>query len=98
MMVVAATQELHPLEGSKSAVWKQAVRGIVMDDGCCSHSRPPSIEGSKSDVWKHFGFPSQDGRITVERKKRNKVHCKLCDAVIKYWQYNEYEVSSKGAP
>ena len=53
-MAIAATQELLPLEGSSSA------------------------------VWKHFGFPSKNGKIIVEKKKRDKVHCKLCNTVIKY--------------
>ena len=25
-------------------------------------------EGSTSSVWKHFGFPSKDGKIIVEKK------------------------------
>ena len=29
-------------------------------------------------------FPSKDGKIIVEKKKRDKVHCKLCNTVIKY--------------
>ena len=56
MMATAATQELLPLEGSTSA------------------------------VWKHFGFPSKDGIIIVEKKKRDRVYCncgtKLLSAVV----------------
>ena len=34
------------------------------------------LEGATSAVWKHFGFPSQDGKIVQEKKKRDSVHCK----------------------
>ena len=54
MMATAATQELLPIVGSTSA------------------------------VWKHFGFPSKDGKIIVEKKKRDRVYCKLCNKVNKY--------------
>ena len=53
-MAVAPTQELLPLEGSSSA------------------------------VWKYFGFPAINGKIVIEKKERDKVHCKLCSRVIKY--------------
>ena len=42
------------------------------------------LEGSCSAVWHHFGFPSKDGRIIQEKKKRNEVHCKICSKVLKY--------------
>ena len=42
------------------------------------------LEGSSSAVWKYFGFPSKDGKITVEKKKRTEVHCKICTKVLKY--------------
>ena len=42
------------------------------------------LEGSSSAVWNHFGFPSKDGRIIQEKKKRNEVQCKICSKVLKY--------------
>ena len=29
------------------------------------------LEGSTSAVWKHFGFPAKDGKIILEKKKRD---------------------------
>ena len=46
-------------------------------------SRLP-LEGSRSAVWQHFGFPSKDGKIITDKMKRDKVHCKICSAIIKY--------------
>ena len=42
------------------------------------------LENSRCAVWNHFGFPSKDGKITVEKKKRTEVHCKICGRVLKY--------------
>lgn len=42
------------------------------------------LEGATSAVWNHFGFPSHQGKITVEKKKREFVHCKLCPQVLRY--------------
>ena len=43
------------------------------------------LEASTSPVWKFFGFPSKDGQIIEkDKKKRSKVHCKLCSKIIKY--------------
>ena len=42
------------------------------------------LEGSSSAVWRHFGFPSKDGKIVAEKKKRHEVHCKVCFRIIKY--------------
>ena len=37
------------------------------------------LEGSTRAVWKHF-----DGKIIVEKKKRDRVNCKLCNKVMNY--------------
>ena len=43
------------------------------------------LEASTSLVWKYFGFPSKDGQIIEQdKKKRSKVHCKLCSNIIKH--------------
>ncbi len=42
------------------------------------------LEGSSSTVWNYFGFPSKDGKITVEKKKRTHVFCKICTKKLKY--------------
>ena len=36
------------------------------------------LEGATSAVWKHFGFPSQDGKIVQEKKKRDSIHFISC--------------------
>ena len=41
------------------------------------------LEGSSSGVWKHFGFPSKEGKIVVEKKKET-AYCKLCSTAIKH--------------
>ena len=43
------------------------------------------LEGATSAVWKYFGFPAKNGKfIQPDKKKRNKVNCKLCVKVITY--------------
>ena len=50
-----------------------------------------------SYVWKFFGFPGRDGKIfEVDKKKRERVHCKLCSRSYSYvgnttnmWQHLE---------
>ena len=42
------------------------------------------LEGATSAVWKYFGFPAKNGFIQPDKKKRNKVNCKLCMKVITY--------------
>ncbi len=43
------------------------------------------MEGSTSAVWKHFGFPAKDGGyVESDKKKRIRVHCKLCGKSVKY--------------
>ena len=43
------------------------------------------LEGSTSIVWRLFGFPASDGEMREpEKKKRKKVHCKLCKKMLAY--------------
>ena len=55
------------------------------------------LENSTSPVWKFFGFPSHDGKIIEnDKKKRKRVFCKLCKCDYSYvgntanlWQHLE---------
>ena len=43
------------------------------------------LEGAISGIWCFFGFPAKDGQfVEKDKKKRNKVTCKLCIQVLKY--------------
>ena len=43
------------------------------------------LEGSVSPVWKYFGFPAENGKfLESDKKKRERVHCKLCHRVFSY--------------
>ena len=43
------------------------------------------LEGSVSPVWKYFGFPAENGKfLEPDKKKRKRVHCKLCHRVFSY--------------
>ena len=59
------------------------------------------LEKVNSGTWEYFGFTAENGKFTEkDRRKRNKVFCKLCPKMMNYQgittnmmvhlQYNHY--------